>query len=153
LSVWQALRERNLIGSDAAIVWACAQHVYFASMFVSTTDANGAIGMTSLLAAAYGVSWLAAMVLLVFAALAVIAEWAPGLSRFQRFLLLFPQFVLLLIPAVGAITFTLMQHYADCIKLSECVFRSWKFISCDQCSLIGIAVWYGTAILARVREL
>lgn len=152
MSLREAIRRRNLIGSDAAIIWACAQHVYFASMFLTTADANGAIGMASLLAAARGRAWLAGITLLVFAALAVIAEWAPDLSRFGRFSLLFPQFVLLMIPAVGAIAFTLMQHYADCIKLSACVFRSWKFISCDQCSLIGIAAWYGTAILARVRE-
>jgi hypothetical protein len=152
MNVWAALRQRNLIGSDAAIVWTCTQHVYFASMLISTTDANGSIGIASLLAAFFHHPWLAAGTLYGFVVLAVLAEWAPNIPRFVRFLLLFPQFVLLMTMSVGAIYFVLAQHYADCAALSDCVFRSWKFISCDQVDRIGMPVWYGTAIVARIAD-
>src|SRR5258708_3891488 len=108
----QWIARRNLIGSDAAIVLTCCQDVYFASLFLGASDANGSIGLASLLML-FRLPWLAAVALLGFACLAVIAEWAPGLSRLERFALLFPQMTLLIITALGALAFVIAQHYGD----------------------------------------
>jgi hypothetical protein len=60
--------------------------------------------------------------------------------------LLLPQLSLLFITSMGAISFVVMQHYADG------VYRPWPFILCDQIHRIGMPIWYAAAIVARVRD-
>lgn len=136
---------RNLIGSDIAIVLTCFLHTFEGGAFVFTASANGSIGMSSLLHVFYSPR-LAAAVLTGAVAAAVMAEWCPGLSRIIRGWLLLPQFSLLLITMFGALYFVMIGHYADGVE------RSWVFIFCDQMQRIGMPVWYGVAMIARMRD-
>lgn len=144
--LWHALYQRSLIGSDIAIVLTCFQHFYEAGSFLATGDANGSVGMASLLMVFFSRPIVAAAVLIIAATLAIVAEWEPDLSRQVRFWMLFPQIFLLLIESMWAVHFITAQHYADG------VIRSWNFIFCDQMARIGMPLWYGSAILARVRD-
>lgn len=144
--LWHALSQRNLIGSDIAIILTCFQHFYQAGSFIATNDANGSIGMASLLMVFFSRPQLVAGILIVAATLAIIAEWQPDLPRQARFWMLFPQIFLLLIESLWAVHFICAQHYADGVP------RSWNFIFCDQMSRLGMPLWYGSATLARVRD-
>lgn len=148
-SLWRRcvsfLSTRNLIGSDAAIVLTCFQHFYQAGSFLLTGNANGAIGMAALLKLFH---WplLASAFLIVGVILAVLAEWGRGFSRDARFWMLLPQFCVLVVEALWALNFVAASHYADGVP------RPWNFIFCDQMPRIGMPIWYGAALLARIRE-
>lgn len=155
--LWALLSQRNLIGSDIAIILTCFLHFYEAASLLCSISANGSIGMGSLLSV-FHLPALSATVLAISGAIAISAEWQPGLSRHARFYLLLPQFLLLCIEAFGALYFVASEHYADCAAAftvgvcHDMVYRSWNFIFCDQMMRIGMPIWYGSAILARVRD-
>ena len=124
---------------------ACVLHIVEGSIFLSTTAANGSIGMATQLAV-FHLSQICATVMYGAAILAGIGEWMPDLSRLGRFTLLFPQFSLLIISAIGAINAVFLQHYADGVP------RPWPFIFCDQLPRMTMFIWYGAAVFARVRD-
>lgn len=149
----QWIVRRNLIGSDVAIVLTCFYHFYEGVSLLITTNANGSVGLAALIVVFRWPS-LIAVILSICAAAAISAEWQPELSREARLALLMPQLGLLIIEAVWAIHLASVQHYADTLPSGYviAVWRPWNFIFSDQMPRIGMPIWYGSALIARVRD-
>jgi hypothetical protein len=126
------------------IVVAIALHAFEAVVFLTTSAADGSIGMAALLAVFRG-HLTAAEAMLFACATAAFGQWFRGISPFARLCLLIPQQILLLITALGSVEAILAGSYADGI------LRSPLFIACDQLPRISLAGLYSVAILARIR--
>jgi hypothetical protein len=143
-NIWRRLSARSLIGSDAIIVAGIATEVFQAGVFLSTTSANGSIGMAALLSVFQHPS-TAAAVMLIFSALAIAGQWAPRLLPMVRLWLLVPEQTMLFIPALGAVYAVAAGHYADLVQ------RPPIFILCDQRWALIAPSLYSVAIFARIR--
>jgi hypothetical protein len=127
------------------IVVAIALHVFEAVVFLTTSAADGSIGMAALLAVFRG-HFTAAEAMLFACATAAFGQWfRSSIAPFARLCLLIPQQILLLITAIGSVEAILAGSYADGI------LRSPLFIACDQLPRISLAGLYSVAILARIR--
>ena len=135
---------RSILGSDIMIVVAIALHVFEAVVFLTTSAADGSIGMAALLAVFRG-HFTAAEAMHFACATAALGQWFRSIAPFARLCLLIPQQILLLITAFGSVEAILAGSYADGI------LRSPLFIACDQLPRISLAGLYSVAILARIR--
>ena len=133
------------IGSDAIIMLAIMMDIIQPTILMSTSGANGSIGISALIST-FGSPGHAAVAMYLFAALAAIGLWTPHLSFDARLTLMMGQFSLLVITALAAIHAIVFGAYADGIV------RPWQFIFCDQYPRLGAAPVYLLAVYARAKR-
>ena len=135
---------QTLIGSDILIITACILHILEATIFLTTTVADGSTGMASLLAV-FRFPILAAITMYAASGMAITGQYLSKLSCVARLILLLPQQTLLIITAIGAVIAISHGMYLDGVQ------RPWSFILCDQFPRLTSPILYSAAILARVR--
>jgi hypothetical protein len=134
--------KRDIVGSDIIIIAAIVIHAGEGITLALTNRADWSIPMYML---TWGGHTIATIVVLVSASLGIIGQWVGHMPLLLRIVLLFPQWMLLLMSAGAALRASVMGEYVNFTPPSG-IGIFW-----DQVWRIAMPVMYFCAVWARVQ--
>lgn len=138
---------RNLIGSDAIIIGAIVMHMFEGALLMSgNTSADWTYPFRAFLFIGFGTRWLAALILIASASLAIIGEWHPTLPPALRLMALMPQFTLLCMTSLWVMNAA--AHGMNALHNPAAPIA----IVVNQFHRIGLPLFYAISVRARLRD-